>query len=193
MKFSIQTENDQTMKILDKCAEKFSNSVVDPRMDNGPKTYFFDSAHKDKIIQALEKYHGFEGAVIKEVPVFEKLTVKKRAFKYRNSLGRRYNKTDAKYLAVSFNTSRYGKYSAGLAWKTPVSEDVAIRRAEEYLSTPIDEAYYNKIKDDLFHNPVEWKEAKQNYKCRGDCLTDAKFLEIAEVKGTTQLNLLCGS
>ena len=91
--------------------------------------------------------------------------------------------TDTRNIQVIiFDISRYGKYSHAINFNVPVSEKEAIKKIEKYLSEPITEYYFNKVKDDLFENDLEYNElSEKGYKCRGDLLTDASFLEEIKV------------
>lgn len=112
-------------------------------------------------------------------------------FKYINSLGRPYDNSANKYTTIRFDISRYGSHQKTLRFKTKVTEKKAIRYAEKYLSKPLSERYYNRIKEDLFHR-YEWDQAKHIFNTRGDCLTDLKFLESVYEKAEN-LNIVCGS
>lgn len=97
-------------------------------------------------------------------------------FKYINCLDREYLDQPQNINSVTFDISRYGQYFHTLEFSSPVSEKIAIEKVEEYLSAPLTEDYYNNIADDLFHG-LPWEEAKEEFTCRGECLTDCKFLE----------------
>ena len=98
----------------------------------------------------------------------------------------------SKCLEVTFSISRYGKHCKTLKFEEPVSIDRAIIEVEQYLSQPLEERYFDKIRDDLFRKNETWAEGKKRYVCRGDCLGDSKFLESAELN-CTKLTLYCGS
>jgi len=113
-------------------------------------------------------------------------------FCYTNCLGEIDN-TEEKVKSVQFDLSRYGSVKKIIKFPTPVTYQEAILAAEEYLSQPLTKEYYEIIKEDTFHEH-EWEEAKKWFKCRGDCLTDAKFLERADLtKYIDELVLWCGS
>jgi hypothetical protein len=104
----------------------------------------------------------------------------KSKFRYINSLDREYSINPCIINSVTFDISRYGKYTHTLEFVNRISEREAIERVEEYLSVPLTEKYYTKIADNLFHE-YPWKKAKKIFKCRGDCLTDCKFLEETKI------------
>lgn len=111
-----------------------------------------------------------------------------RQFRYEHDFG-----YDGKVLSVKFNISRYGKYTKTLTFSRQISINNAIEKAEEYLSQPVTEEYYNEIRDDLFDNET-WEQVKDKNYIRGDLLSDAIFLESASIsrKGGC-VTLSCGS
>lgn len=103
-----------------------------------------------------------------------------KGFKYINCLDREYKTRPKNVTSVEFDISRYGKFNHVLEFTFPLSEKEAVEKVEEYLSHPLTEEYYNGIVDDLFHQ-APWEEAVEYFPCRGDCLTDCKFLENTSV------------
>jgi len=97
-------------------------------------------------------------------------------FKYTDCLGGNTRLRNELCTHIKFDISRYGKHTHTLVFDKAMTINQAIKKAEEYLSEPLTEEYYNNIKDDLF-NCEGWEEDKKYFKCRGNCLTDAKFLE----------------
>ncbi len=112
-------------------------------------------------------------------------------FRYVNCLGREYDDTAARVGSLSFEVSRYGKFCITHAFDNPVTEKRAVEAAEAYLSQPLTEDYYARIRHDTFHQ-MPWEEAKDAFACRGACLTDARFLEVMRMDGD-QLSLITGS
>lgn len=56
----------------------------------------------------------------------------------------------------------------------------AVRKVEEFLSEPFDEAYFNMIKDDLFgglRRATMAQLAEYDYICRGNLMTDLNHYE----------------
>jgi hypothetical protein len=97
-------------------------------------------------------------------------------------------------VSVKFNASRYGRFAHTLWFDKQVSEILAIQKAEEYLSKPLTKEYYNIVKDDLFHDAMEWNEAKHYYQCRGSLLSDAIYLErIIDKNNNGNIYLSTGS
>lgn len=97
-------------------------------------------------------------------------------FKYINCLDREYSDDPCNITSVEFDISRYGKYTHTLNFDKAISEKEVITKVEEYLSEPLTEEYYSQIVDDLFHGS-SYEEIKEDFLCRGHCLTDCKFLE----------------
>jgi hypothetical protein len=112
-------------------------------------------------------------------------------FRYINCLDRSYNKEDKIVTSVKFNISRYGEHKHTISFQEPVSEMEAIQAVESFLSQSLDEAYYSKIRDDLFHR-YSFEDALKWFTCRGDCLTDCKFLEHVDISGGHMV-FFCGS
>ena len=102
--------------------------------------------------------------------------------------------TDIKYIRkITFYISRYSKYKHTISFSTNVSEVFAIREVERFLSEPITEKYLNDVKDDLVED-LEWEDLDtEEYSCRGDLLTDYKFLEDLSDRGNSDVTVLCGS
>ena len=95
---------------------------------------------------------------------------------------------------VRFHTSRYGKHSITLSFPEPKTQAQLISAAEDYLSKPLTEDYYNTVKDDIFGLAGEpWNEARKSYHCRGDILGDATFLESVALDRNNVLQLIVGS
>lgn len=102
------------------------------------------------------------------------------------------NTLEARCTDIRFDISRYGQYTHTIGFAIPISVRQAIKAVEEYLSEPLTQEYYDKIKDDLFCDGEEWEEAKKYFKCKGDCLTDCKFLEEILFDDTIAV-ICCGS
>jgi hypothetical protein len=111
-------------------------------------------------------------------------------FRFINCIERKLGLT-ANIKAVTFNISRYGEHEKTLQFKEPVSESTAIAAAEAFLSVPLDESYYGKVKKDTFHE-YQWEDASKIFKLRGDVLTDAKYLDATEYEDGV-LTLITGS
>lgn len=131
------------------------------------------------------------GCMIRGLPSVV-LECDKNKFKYINSLDRKYLTDRYNIHSVKFNISRYGKYKHTIKFENLVCEQYAIEKVEEYLSKPVTEKYYNKIVNDLFHEKP-WETAKKWFTCRGDCLTDAKFLEETYIDVNGRLTFFIGS
>jgi len=110
---------------------------------------------------------------------------------FDNCLNVEYENTDKSIHGALFDISRYGKYNKTMYFDENVTQYEAIKTIEIWLSKPLTEKYYDKICDDTFHKH-SWEKTKEYYKCRGDCLSDARFLEMAEIENGI-LKLCCGS
>ena len=113
------------------------------------------------------------------------------SFSYINCLDREYEDNKAKIERIIFDYSRYGSFQHTIYFTEPVTEKAAITAAEAWLSEPLTQEHYEKIKHDSLHE-YGWEDAKEVFGCRGECLTDLCYLEIAQFKGG-KLRLLCGS
>jgi hypothetical protein len=83
-----------------------------------------------------------------------------------------------KVKSILFYISRYGEHQHRINFDEIVSLDEAVFKVERFLSVPLDDEYYDKIKDDLFPN-----SKREYFEVRGDCLGDCKFLEeIKEIE-----------
>ena len=125
-------------------------------------------------------------------PVKPEFTPPRPRFRYNNCLSSVLARPVMNIHRVTFDISRYGKKTHTIHFKEPVAQHEAIRDAEEFLSQPLTEEYYNTIKNDLFDKAMPWEHAKGQYEHRGACLTDARFLEFVELINGT-LTLFCGS
>ena len=84
---------------------------------------------------------------------------------------------------ITFPISRYGEFSTTLEFTEKIPIRIAIKKAEHFLSQPIDFEYYNRVRSDLFFDPVPYdKLDKDEFKCRGDLLTSLVFLEDFNVE-----------
>eukprot|EP01092_Planopodium_desertum_P009910 TRINITY_DN4332_c0_g1_i1.p1 TRINITY_DN4332_c0_g1~~TRINITY_DN4332_c0_g1_i1.p1 ORF type:complete len:127 (-),score=1.35 TRINITY_DN4332_c0_g1_i1:66-446(-) len=102
-------------------------------------------------------------------------------FKYKNSLEREYSTEPANISSVTFRISRYDEFHQTINFPNLVCERDAIAAAEEYLSEPLTEDYYEIIRDDTYMGG-SWNEAKENFETRGDCLGDAIFIEDVDIE-----------
>lgn len=94
-------------------------------------------------------------------------------FVYTNCTGKPYDDNIKVVSSVTFDISRFGKHQRVYRFRPLVTVAHAIRAAEKYLSQQMTEDYFDEIKDDIFNRESKWTD----YVCRGDALTDAKFLE----------------
>lgn len=90
-------------------------------------------------------------------------------------------KTSPKNITeITFDISRFSRYKDKLIFNEPVSEAEAVKAVESYLSEPITEHYFERVKDDLFHSVsiLNFDELIENgFLKRGNLLTEAIFLE----------------
>ena len=114
-------------------------------------------------------------------------------WRYRNCLRRSYDSADEKIRGVIFPISRHSEYEHRIDFPAPVTEAAAVEAAEAFLSVPHDEAYYERIKTDLFFNPKPGTDKCHAYEevegicgsLRGDLLTDLNYLDsIIKLKKT---------
>lgn len=113
-------------------------------------------------------------------------------FRYTNSLGRKYENSASNVSSVTFSISRYGVHAHTINLWPMVTEAVAIAAAERYLSESLTEDHFAQIRDDLFGGDMSWTEAAALYRCKGDCLSSARFLEVVELSDGA-MALHCGS
>ena len=83
--------------------------------------------------------------------------------------------------SVKFDVSRFGKFTHTIKFSEPVTVFTAVLAAEKFLSEPLTKEWYEKVQSDLFYNETPWEKAKTEYKCRGDLLTDAVWMEGIDV------------
>ena len=76
--------------------------------------------------------------------------------------------------SVTFNISRYGKYKFTMRFDELLTEKGAVKVVEQWLSKPVSQDYYEMVKDNLWNDQLE--DYGEN-PCRGNLLTDCKFLE----------------
>jgi hypothetical protein len=105
-------------------------------------------------------------------------------WEYYNSLGRPYN-NKKNVNSIQFCISRYGKFFKGLKFTSLVSEKIAIRKVEEYLSKKATKEYYDKIACDCMYS---FKENKP----RGYYLGDCRYIERVTIKDG-RMTFECGS
>ena len=96
--------------------------------------------------------------------------------------------------SVTFNISRYGKYTFKIEFDEPISIINSIEKVEEFLSKKVSENYYNHVKDDLFYSFADYNRDIK-YICsltRGELLTDCIYLEEIQIYKKS-LKLCCTS
>ncbi len=100
-------------------------------------------------------------------------------FRYDMSLEGKRRPSERKYIKkVSFPISRYGDDFASLEFDKPVNEKQAIEAAEDYLSEPITEEYYESIRDNLSVKDLDFEQLEEeDFTTRGDLLVGLIFLE----------------
>lgn len=152
----------------------------EPETTPGPQDDVFTGLPRSDVFAALIR--GLEGP---DEPEDGK-------FVYTNCLDRTYDTTKQTIRSVRFAISRYAKYELTIRFRTPVTEETAIKQVEEFLSTPLSEDYYSIVKADTFHE-ADWEDAQRMFKCRGDVLTDCRFLEAVYVSPAGELSFGMGS
>ena len=95
---------------------------------------------------------------------------------------------------ITFDISRYGKFTHTIELNELVTEKFAVEKAEEWLSEKVTIDYFNSIKSDLFckFDDVDKELEYIKDKNKGDLLTDCKYLEEAKIY-STHLNIKCAS
>lgn len=107
----------------------------------------------------------------------------------KGCLERALDDTKAVVTAVKFEISRYGAHLNTIAFEEKVTEKQAISAAEQFLSEILTPQYLDLIRDD-----IRIGDDGSEYRFRGDCLGDAKWLEKCQFDiETGTLTLLCGS
>jgi hypothetical protein len=116
-------------------------------------------------------------------------------FVYTNCLDRAYENTQKIVARIEFDISRYGEYQHCITFDPKVTEQEAIIEVEKYLSEPITKEYFNKIRDDMFDRDLTWTDVeKEGWPvCRGDAMTDKKFLERITIDSTGNMTMFIGS
>ena len=113
---------------------------------------------------------------------------RKISFKYIER-GFRIDESRVLLKSITFDISRYGKFSVTLMFSKPKPACQVIRMVEAYLSQPVTEEDFEDIGRDTFHE--QWMPTL--YRIRGDFLGDAKFLEILRVSEDGHGAILTGS
>jgi hypothetical protein len=95
---------------------------------------------------------------------------------------------------ITFDISRYGKFTHTIEFNELVTEKFAVEKAEEWLSEKVTIDYLNSIKSDLFYNFDDLDKELEYIKDKnkGDLLTDCKYLEESKIY-STHLIINCGS
>ena len=92
--------------------------------------------------------------------------------------------------SIVFDISRYGKHTHRIDFDEPVYLNEAICKVESFLSLPLDDEYYEKVKDDLF---CKRSDLRGYLEVRGDCLGDCKYLEEVKEIEPNVVMIECGS
>jgi len=176
--------------------DEVSSSVLLPIFEK------WHAQKKTADVQAAKRKTNEDEPAQKNTRSFHVPMVNTGKFKYTNSMyyedhpfHPRYENTEQVVGQVTFNISRYGKFTHTILFADMVTEDYAIAAAEAFLSQLLDEKYYKRICKDLFGGGCDnFADAKDAYRCRGECLSDCQFLESAELdEASGELVLSCGS
>lgn len=119
-------------------------------------------------------------------------TVASKPFYYRLCLGDDKMDETARYIThVTFDISRYHKYTHTLSFEEPVTEPTAVSEVEKWFAGDADEKYYNFIKDNIWSdsNYSDFGENPKKYQFIGSCY----FLDIIEKISANHIRLLVGS
>lgn len=95
--------------------------------------------------------------------------------------------------SVTFDISRYGEHTRTIDFVGPVHPIHAIEVVEQYLSVKATWEYYSAIKDDVIEDDYDPATLLADDRLRGDFLSDAHFLERADIDGKGNMVLQCGS
>ena len=107
---------------------------------------------------------------------FQFIQPKSTCFQFVNALNRPYDTTTKNIRQITFFRGRTKKHPYSIEFADSlVTEHEAILAVENYFNLPLDETYYQTIKEDLVHN-VPWCQAKIWFTQKGDCLTDGIFI-----------------
>ncbi len=105
--------------------------------------------------------------------------------KENKGMKRRYDEKRLGVTSVTFWISRGFDYSHTIHFINPVTEQAAVKRAELYLSQPLTEEYYERVRDDCDMGAVlddfsylGWLEKRGD--TRGSCLGNAHSLYICD-------------
>ncbi len=77
---------------------------------------------------------------------------------------------------ITFPVSRYGKYGMTFLFKNYITLERAIQVVEEYLSVPLTNEYFERIKDDVFFEDFEDYFLVNECPNRGTVLSTNNFL-----------------
>jgi hypothetical protein len=115
----------------------------------------------------------------------------KSAFNYTISLPERSLDDVKSYIKyITFDISRYGKFTHTISFESPVTEKMAISEVERWLANDASSEYYNYIKEDLFHDSYE--DYGKNPK-RFDFIGGCYFLEEIKYISRNHVKTSCGS
>lgn len=114
-------------------------------------------------------------------------------FTFVNRLGREYDDEEENVFSIEFAISHYGAHKHTISFPKGVTEQAAIGAAigaaEEWLSQPLDEKFWEKIRENS-QRKYSWDIAREKFKHRGAALTGTKNLTDSDnVLGV--LTLLC--
>jgi len=129
---------------------------------------------------------------VSEKPVME-IEKEETKFTFIPKLSRYYDNTVKNVVAVNFDISYSKDHSHCLTFCPPVTEKVAVKTVEAFLSRPMTKEFFDLVEDGLFNKPT-WEKAQQYLSCYGDCLGFRRF--INEINSCPHneyivLNLVC--
>ena len=95
---------------------------------------------------------------------------------------------DKSVSSIIFDISRHSKHTHRIDFPQPVAFIDAILEVERFLSAPLDDAYWEQIKDGQGYRPD-----RRYCEMRGDCLGDRSFLERVREIEPGVVTFFCGS
>lgn len=153
--------------------------------------------NEDKKIESFQKLLSFYFKEFNKEPTAYEIEDSKEIFEETASVFKYQKwcriKDEKPVKSIVFNVSRYGNVKKTFIFEDPVTVRQAIVYAETYLSQKLTKKFYKQIMHDLFHEEYDWDKAKKLYECRGDCLTDCRYLESYEVDDSGKLTFFIGS
>jgi hypothetical protein len=114
-----------------------------------------------------------------------------KSFKYKIEI--ELDDIEKNVTAITFDISRYHKYTHTLTFDSPITEKSAVLEVEKWLSNSASEEYYNPMKKDFGNESFDDYCKYYKSPTKGGLLGSCRFLEEKTNISYNHIKISCGS